>query len=97
MRYYKILMRNGYCGCEETEIVALPDDENVEKYAYECLINNYSFYEPDSRFIGYMEDYDTEEEYYEEYEEYQNNLTADIEELTYEGYLAERDNYGIIP
>lgn len=97
MKYYKILMRNGYCGCDEIELVALSDNEDVEEYAYECLVNNYGFYEPDFRFIGEMEDYDTEEEYYEEYEEYQNNLTADIEELTYEQYIAERDNYGIIP
>ena len=55
MRYYKATMNNGYCGCEEVELFTEPDSVNVgNQYALD-LLQNYSFYEPDSRFID--EDY----------------------------------------
>ena len=97
MKYYKIEMSNGYCGCNEVELVAVSDDTDIEDYAEDCLINDYYYYDPDSRFIGNIEDYDTEDEYYEECEAYRDELSVDFEELTYERYLKECENYGIIP
>lgn len=49
----------------------------------------YSFYEPDSSFIGDEEDYDSEEEYWEAVEEYQKNCGYFIEEISKEEYEEE--------
>lgn len=96
MRYWKITMNNGFCGCEEVELVKTADDEDL---TYTCgeYLQGYSFAEPDSRFIGDEEDYETEEEYQEAYDYYISELSVDAEELTYEQYLEECYNEGVEP
>ena len=96
MRYWKITMENGYCGCEEVELVA--DEDNADlNLNVDGYLQNYGFAEPDARFIGEEDDYESEEEYQEAYDFYVENLSACVEELTYEEYLAECDNYGVTP
>ena len=93
MRYYKATMNNGYCGYEEVELFTEPDSVNVDnQYAFDIL-QNYSFYEPDNRFVD-EDDYESYEEYMEAYDEYQAYCTVDIEELSREEYKAECENYG---
>lgn len=96
MRYWKITMNNGFCGCEEIELVKTADAEDLTDCGGEYL-QGYSFYEPDARFIGEEEDYDSEEEYQEAYDSYIEGLSVDVEELTYEEYLEECDNEGVEP
>lgn len=96
MRYWKITMSNNYCGCDEVELLKTEDEDDLT-YSGDEFLQGYSFYEPDSRFIGNEEDYDTEEEYLEAYDSYIEELSVDIEELTYEDYLEECDNYGVTP
>lgn len=88
--YYKITFSNGYCGCDEEIYEEFNTIEEAEEYATEYLTcGMYSFYEPDSRFIGYDEDYDSEEEYWEAVDEYQENCTYFIEEISKEEYEEE--------
>lgn len=96
MRYWKITMNNGFCGCEEVELIKTEDNEDLTYCGGEYL-QGYSFYEPDSRFIGEEEDYDSEEEYQEAYDSYIEELSVDVEELTYDEYLEECDNEGVEP
>lgn len=96
MRYWKVTISNNYCGCDEVELLKTEDEDDLS-YSEDELLQGYSFYEPDSRFIGNEEDYDTEEEYFEAYDSYIEELSVDIEELTYEEYLEECDNYGVTP
>ena len=62
MRYYKATINNGYCGCEEVELFPEPDNVNVDSQYALDLLQNYSFYEADSRFID-EDNYKSEEEY----------------------------------
>ena len=96
MRYWKVTMNNGYCGCEEIELIKTEDEDDLT-YSGNEFLQGYSFYEPDKRFIGEEDDYDTEEEYFDAYDSYMEGLTVDIEELTYEEYLEECENEGIQP
>ena len=93
MRYYKATMDNGYCGCKEVELFTEPNSVNVDNQYALDLLQNYSFYEPDSRFVD-ENDYESDEEYMEAYDEYQAYCTVDIEELSREEYKAECENYG---
>ena len=96
MRYWKVSMSNGYCGCEEVEMVKTEDNEDLHDNA-DAYMQGYSFYEPDSRFIGDEDSFDSEEEYQEAYDEYIDGLSISIEELTYEKYLNECENEGVEP
>ena len=96
MRYWKITMNNGFCGCDEVELEKTEDNEDLTHFGCEYL-QGYSFYEPDERFIGEEEDYDSEEEYQEAYDSYIEGLYVDVEELTYEEYLEECDYEGVEP
>lgn len=96
MRYWKITMNNGYCGCKEVELIKTEDEDDLT-YSENEFLQGYSFYEPDSRFIGEEDEYETEEEYQEAYDDYMEGLSVDIEELTYEKYLEECENEGIQP
>ena len=96
MRYWKVTMSNNYCGCDEVELLKTEDEDDLSCSEDEFL-QGYSFYEPDSSFIGDKEDYDTEEEYFAAYDSYIEELSVDIEELTYEEYLEECDNYSVTP
>lgn len=96
MRYWKITMDNGFCGCEEIELVKTADTEDLT-YCGDEYLQGYSFYEPDARFIGEEDDYDSEEECQEAYDSYIEGLSVNIEELTYEEYLEECNNEGVEP
>lgn len=84
MKYFKVTYQNGYCGCGEEHYI----DAETEKEADEVAIDgiqNYSFYDPDSRFIDEY-DYNNEDDYYQAVENYQNNIYYDIEEITREEF-----------
>lgn len=85
--YYKMTFSNGYCGCDEEVYEEFNTREEAEEYAEEYLTSGwYGFYEPDGRFIGDEEDYESEEEYWEAVEDYQENCTYLITEITKEEY-----------
>ena len=74
--YYRITCENGYCDCDEEFYEEIEFEDNIKeedkyniinKYAEEMLFNNYSFAEPDGRFIDgkSFDDEITEEEYEE--------------------------------
>lgn len=83
--YYKMTFSNGYCGCDEEIYEEFDTEKEAEEWANEYLTGGmYGFYEPDSRFIGYVEDYESEEEYWEAYDEYQACCGYSIKEITKE-------------
>ena len=85
--YFKIVFSNNYCGCEEEIYEEFNTEEEAEEYAEEYLTGGmYSFYEPDSRFIGYEEDYESEEEYLEAVDQYQEECNFYVTEITKEEY-----------
>ena len=85
--YFKITFSNDYCGCDERIYEEFDTENEAEVWAYEYLTSGmYSFYEPDYRFIGDEDDYESEEEYLEAYDNYQENCTYNIEEITKEEY-----------
>ena len=85
--YYKITFSNEYCGCDEAIYEEFNTEREAAEYAEEYLTNGmYGFYEPDSRFVGNEEDYESEEEYWEAVEEYQQNCTYFVEKITKEEY-----------
>lgn len=84
MRYVKIVMSNGYCGCDEEEYVEFSEntsDTEIDDYAKDSFLN-YGFYEPDSRFV----DFD-DENWEEAVEEYQDGCSFSWEEITKEEYM----------
>ena len=89
MKYFKITCSNGYCGCDE-EWYEVADDSATES-DFECddYLQSYGFYDPDARFVD-PDDYDTEEEYLEVYDDYQANICISVEEITEEEYKEER-------
>lgn len=89
MKYFKITCSNGYSGCEEEWYEVAEDTATAKDFECEDYLQNYAFYEPDERFID-PDDYETEEEYEEDYKDYQNNISIDIEEITREEYENER-------
>lgn len=80
LSYYRIDCNNGFCGCEESFYVALPQDVDIDEYAQEVLENQYSFYEPDGRFIPNKSWGDDITE--EEYDDYMEDVSATWEEIT---------------
>lgn len=87
MRYIKFTYDNGYCGCDEEVYEAFEDgtdDLEIEEYGYEG-IQMYSFYEPDDRFVS-EDDYDSEDEYMDAYDEYQENIEVSWEEVSKEEF-----------
>lgn len=81
----KFYFSNGFCGCEEEEIVDFPgvtniNDPEIIEYGEEALTNFLESY-LDHRFVDYPDedDFDTEEDYYEacinaEEEYYENGI-----------------------
>ena len=87
MRYIKFTYSNGYCGCDEEIYEAFEDgvsDSEIEEYGYDG-IQMYSFYEPDDRFVS-EDDYDSEDEYMDAYDEYQENIDVSWEEVSKEEF-----------
>lgn len=92
MKYYKFTCSNGYCGCDEEFYEEVEENTDIDKLAIDIL-NGYSFYEPDGRFLTHSpgwDDYDYDE-YEEDYDEYIENLSVDYIEITKEEYEENRN------
>ena len=89
MKYFKITCSNGYCGCDEEWYEAADDSATESDFECDDYLQSYGFYEPDARFVD-PDDYDTEEEYLEAYDDYQANICISVEEITEEEYKEER-------
>lgn len=92
MKYIKFTCSNGYCGYDEDfyEIIEDNIDINIAELAKDILENEYSFYEPDGRFLNHFSGCGFRDEYYPEYKEdydrYMENVSIDWEEITKEEY-----------
>lgn len=80
MKYFRVTYNNGYCGCEEEYYINAETEKEVIEIASDN-IETYSFYEPDSRFVDEY-DYDNEDDYLQAVENYQEDISFDIEEIT---------------
>jgi len=89
MKYFKITCSNGYCGYDEEWYEEVEDTVTANDFNCEGYISNYSFYEPGASIID-PDDYETEEEYEWACEDYQAEISIDIEEITREEYENER-------
>ena len=81
--YYKVTCTNGYCGCDEDFYIEAESEIDAWDEANEILENDYSFIEPDERFI----DIDNEEEL----ETYAEEVQAFVEEITEKEYLEAKE------
>ena len=86
MEYFKITCSNGYCGYDEDFYIEAESEGLAEDVGNEIMWNEYSFIEPDNRFIGWEEDYETDEDYEDAIEEYQENCSFWITDITKEEY-----------
>lgn len=84
MKYWKITYSNGYCGCDEEEYIEAETIEEAEDEAEDGL-TLYSFFDPDDRFVDENE-FDTIDEYYEAFENYQADISYEVEEITKKEY-----------
>ncbi len=85
MRYIKYHFENGYCGCDEDDVIAFNDDitnDQIDSYLYDDL-QEYA-----SGFENVAEGYDYEEgwESAEDEEFYYENCDYSWEEITKEEY-----------
>lgn len=81
--FVRITYSNGYCGCDETEVLEVENMEEAETYASENVNQYGESYEHVA--TGWDEDFKSEEDrdyYYE-------NCTYEIEEITKEEYQEE--------
>ena len=85
MRYWRITCSNGYCGCDEDFYVMAESEHEAWIAGEDCLEENYSFYNPDERFVD-MRDYNQIEDYY-------IGLSYDVEEISKEEFEFD-ENYG---
>lgn len=84
--YFKIIFSNGYCGCDEEIYIETETLQAADEYAQDYLVNGYGWYDAVSQFLGGIDDYESEDDYWEEVEDYQANCTYDIFEITEEEY-----------
>lgn len=77
MKYWKITYYNGYCGCDEDFYVMAENELEASRMGMDYL-EEYSFYDPDERFVD-MEDEDQVQEYYD-------NLGYEVEEISKEEF-----------
>lgn len=85
--YYKVTCTNGYCGCDEDFYIEAESEIDAENEANEILENEYSFIDPDERFVYDMDDED-------ELEAYAEGVTAFVEEISKEEYLKAKEWWG---
>lgn len=79
MKYFKITCTNGYYGCNEDFCIEAENESKAWNEAEEILTSEYSFWEPDSRFVEDLENWDELEEYY-------MNCEAFVDEITKKEY-----------
>lgn len=86
--YIKITCSNGFCGCDENFYREVEDSAEANDVAEDCLTEEYSFYEPDGRFLTHSSGWGNYgyDEYEEDCEEYAENLSVNWEEITKEEY-----------
>ena len=82
--YFKVTFSNNYCGCDEEYYIECDNEEKAEEWLNE-EIYNYTFFDPDARFVD-PDDYETDEEYQIEVECYQDSISGWYEEITKEEY-----------
>lgn len=82
MFYFQYYVSNGYCGCEETDVIALADFDDIYQFIKEASDDNAASYEYVE--TGYDGDFETEEDR-ENY--YQTALSyAEWKEISEEEY-----------
>lgn len=65
--YIKITCSNEFCGCNEDFYREVKDSAEAEDIAENCLTEEYSFREPDGRFLEHANGiFDSDHEEYEE-------------------------------
>ena len=82
--FVRINYSNGYCGCDVSEVIEVENMKEAEDYAGENLR---TYAEPYAyAAIGWDQDFESEEEE----EDYFENCTFDIEEITEKEYQEEK-------
>ena len=76
--FVRINYSNGYCGCDESEVLEVENIEEAEAYAAESICDYAESYTYVA--TGWGEDFESGEEE----EAYYKNCTFDIEEITEE-------------
>ena len=84
MNYYKITCTNGYAGCDEDFYIEAENNSDAWDEAYEILEEQYSFIEPDERFIVDMNDE-------EELENYAEGIDVFVREISEKEYLEAKE------
>ena len=82
--FVRINYSNGYCGCDISEVLEVENIEEAEAYAAEGIYDYAESYTYVA--TGWDEDFESEEEE----EDYYENCTFDIEEITEEEYQEEK-------
>lgn len=78
MKYWKVTCTNNFMGCDEEFYFEEENEYRVELIGQDFLENEYSFYDPDERFV------DLEDE--EEVENYYAGLEYWVDEISKEEY-----------
>ena len=81
--FVRITYSNGYCGCDETEVIEVENMEEAKTYAAEGVDNYAETYTYVA--TGWNEEFESEEEETEYYE----SCIYDIEEISEEEYQEE--------
>lgn len=84
MNYYKITCMNGYAGYDEDYYIEAESEGLAEDIGNDIMYNEYSFLNPDERFV---DDPDDEEAI----EEYQENCCFWISPISKEEYLEAKE------
>ncbi len=85
--YFRIIFLNGYCGCDEKIYIETETLQAADEYAQDYLVNGYIWYDnPPCNCFDDIEDYESEDDYWADFEDYQANCTYDIKEITKEEY-----------
>ena len=85
MKYWKVTCSNQFSGCDETFYFEAKNKAEAEYIGIEFLEDEYSFYNPDERFI----DMDNKEEV----EEYYDNLMYWVKEISKKEYYEATADY----
>lgn len=78
MKYWKVTCSNNYCGCDEEFYFKAENENEADCIGSDFLEDDYSFYDPDERFV------DLENE--EEVEDYYAGLGYWVDEISKEEY-----------
>lgn len=84
MEYYKITCMNGYAGYDEDYYIEAESEGLAEDIGNDIMYNEYSFLNPDERFVDDLDDE-------EAIEEYQENCVFWIEPISKEEYLEAKE------